>query len=663
MPHLNNNVASVRVRFISALLIFLLLPLFAVACRSKEKGSDSTKHIEQSDAETKPTVLDRHQRPEMAEQLRAAKNAPIHPSDGSGRAWISEGPSEIRISAGGGWQITFEVGKHGIAEGGAIIFMVSPFWGWSDPQTKVPHGPGYTSVSSEAEGVTLTTNPTGRSMMGIRIGGRALRPGETVRIDYSGRADRFAESASRMWIGVDGDGDGRHRFITDSPTIAIQPGPARRGMLIAPSTVQPAEEFETRLSVLDGRGNAGADFEGSFQITSEPSGLRVAKEVEIKTDDRGSVGIKASATEPGIYRLIATDEQGTQTSSNPIVITETKAKIFWADLHGHSALSDGTGAPQEYFRYARDIANLDFVALTDHDHWGVLHLDEHPSIWQEIEEQTQAHNQPGTFVTLLGYEWTSWIYGHRHVLYFGDSGPLLSSIDLNFDEPQELWRALHGMPAITVAHHSAGGVIATDWAIPPDPILEPITEVVSIHGVSEAIDAPSVIYKPVRGNFVRDVLQRGYRLGFVGSGDSHDGHPGLAQLANGGTGGLAAVIADELTRPALLDAIRKRRVYATSGPRIYLRAALGRAPMGSVVSHETLRQKKDPPELYVHVIGTDEIQWLDVIRSGTVIRSEVGEVEVETLVPFNEPSPGEFVYVRIIQTDGGLAWSSPIFIE
>jgi len=33
-------------------------------------------------------------------------------------------------------------------------------------------------------------------------------------------------------------------------------------------------------------------------------------------------------------------------------------------------LSDGTGTPEDYFAYARDVAALDVIALTDHDHWG-----------------------------------------------------------------------------------------------------------------------------------------------------------------------------------------------------------------------------------------------------------------------------------------------------
>ena len=113
-----------------------------------------------------------------------------------------------------------------------------------------------------------------------------------------------------------------------------------------------------------------------------------------------------------------------------------------------------------------------------------------PEIWAEIRRQTERFHEPGRFVTLLGYEWTSWLHGHRHVLYFEDRGEVLSSIDPAYETPAQLWQALRGRPALTFAHHSAGGPIATDWSYPPDPELEPVTEVVSVHGSSEAADTP-----------------------------------------------------------------------------------------------------------------------------------------------------------------------------
>ncbi len=42
-------------------------------------------------------------------------------------------------------------------------------------------------------------------------------------------------------------------------------------------------------------------------------------------------------------------------------------RIFWGDVHGHTSHSDGKGSLDDYFAYARDVSNLDFVIVTDHD--------------------------------------------------------------------------------------------------------------------------------------------------------------------------------------------------------------------------------------------------------------------------------------------------------
>jgi hypothetical protein len=302
------------------------------------------------------------------------------------------------------------------------------------------------------------------------------------------------------------------------------------------------------------------------------------------------------------------------------------------------------------------------VALTDHDHWGTPFLDAAPERWQAIRELTERFHAPGRFVTILGFEWTNWIYGHRHVLYFDGTGDVLSSLDAKSETPQQLWAALRGRAALTIAHHSAGGPVPVDWSIPPDPVLEPTTEIASVHGSSEAPDSPVPIYDAVDGNWVRDQLVRGYRLGFLGSGDSHDGHPGLAQLMMPSSG-LAAIQSDEKTRDGVLEALRARRTYATSGPRIVLRASLAGHRMGEVVPLADLARGET--ELAVQAIAPGPIARVDVVQGPGVVQRIDAEGRREVLARWAVPPlrPGDFVYVRVVQQDGGAAWSSPWFVE
>ncbi len=600
------------------------------------------------------TACDPEQAPSLSQDAKVESHqaleddlkAPRHPSDGGGRAWLDPAPSEpVVVGSRQRFEIVYEAGPLGVSEGGVVFLQPSPFWGWDPPQVELEEAPGYTEIATEAAGVELEVASSGGLLL-VEISGRALAEGERLRFVYGAgprgvRVDRYAESSARIWVAVDGDGDGVRSLLEEVPSVDVAAAPPTQLVVTLPSTARPGDSIRLTVAALDALGNSGSRLDAPVTLRASSS-LSVPEQVLLS--ERGLVHLDVVVAEPGIYRVqvAANDIEAT---SNPLVVREGIPRIVWGDLHGHSQLSDGTGTPDDYFGYARDVAALDVVSLTDHDHWGMRFLDQSPDAWGAILDAAKRFEEPGRFVTLPGYEWTNWLHGHRHVLYFDDEAEILSSLNPAYETPTLLWDGLRGRNALTLAHHSAGGPVSTNWDFVPDPSIEPVTEIVSVHGSSEAPDSPHPIYSAVAGNFVRDVLDRGLQFGFIGSGDGHDGHPGLSHLG-GQSGGLAAIFSEHLTRDGVLDALRGRRVYATNGPRIWLRVWL-------------------EDELRFAVAGTAPISKVDVIRSGGVIESldAGGRLEWSQTLVVPPLASGDYVYLRVVQVDGGAAWSSPFYGE
>lgn len=618
----------------------------------------------------------------QAKELSADLEAPRHASDGGGEGVLLDeagAPLEVGRAVArrpGSWHVRYTAGELGIAVGGALYFLPEPFWGWSAPQVRSPGRLGYTKVSTSAEGVELEVSDLG-PMLRIGIAGRALASGETLDLVYGAEgslalADTQAERGAHLWLAVDGDGDGVRKVLADSPTIDVAPGPPAMLELLVRGAARVGDEAELVATLLDAYGNPCPQVKASLRLSQRPEGWELPDSLPI---EQGRASLRFACPDPGILRLkgrVELDGLLLEDEANPLWIGPDTPRVLWADLHGHSNLSDGTGTPEDWFRYARDVALLDVAALTDHDHFGVLFLDQHPDMWKGIQEVVEQFHEPGRFVAVLGYEWTSWIHGHRHVLYFTDRAPLLSSLDPKHTTPRQLWDALRGQPALTFAHHTAGDPVATNWSFAPDPELEPLVEVLSVHGSSEARDAPRTVRGARDGYFVRDQLVRGSRLGFIGSGDSHDGHPGLAHRspmygareARGGqerqlgTGGLAAILCESRTREAVLESLRAKRTYATSGPRALIQARIGEHQPGGEVDPAT-----SALILEVEAVADGAFERLDLITSWDGVRSMdlAGQRRFQGSFDLYGYRPGAWCYLRFLQTDGGQIVTSPFY--
>jgi len=124
--------------------------------------------------------------------------------------------------------------------------------------------------------------------------------------------------------------------------------------------------------------------------------------------------------------------------------------------------------------------------------------------------------------------------------------------------------------------------------------------------------------------------------------------------------GLTGVLASAVTREAVFEALADRRCYATSGAKIGIWFEVNGRPMG-----EEIPVTESVPFRLV-VQATAEIESLALVtNNGREIPLEAGSMNVDAHGTLPAPPDGRwaYYYARIIQVDGHVAWSSPIWLD
>lgn len=328
-------------------------------------------------------------------------------------------------------------------------------------------------------------------------------------------------------------------------------------------------------------------------------------------------------------------------------------RTFFGDIHQHSAHSDGCGSAHEPYLRARWVYGDDFAALSDHESFLGKRIG--PGEWAHLRAVADHHNSPGEFVTLHAYEWTGRAHpgpGHK-VVYPRSSEHRIVSRD---DEPtgRGLIARLRDERAIAVPHH-VGWTGADEDA--HDEAVQPVWEICSCHGCY--LEAGHVLGQrgALADQMIHAVLSRGRRFGFIACSDGHGllFHHGVGRKRDPFRCGLTAVQAEALTRSAILDALVARRSYATSGVPIYLDLRVdGSHPMGSV-----LRRGAGPSRYEVRAIGVEELREVALVGpDGVLARTEPRSFEGGLVAELGAP----WIYARVTQADGEMAWSSPVFV-
>jgi hypothetical protein len=281
------------------------------------------------------------------------------------------------------------------------------------------------------------------------------------------------------------------------------------------------------------------------------------------------------------------------------------------------------------------------------------------TVWDDIIDAAEAHNNPGKFTAFIGYEYSPFPDGdnlHR-VVVFKDGKDKTSQVTpfsaFHSENPEDLWTWLQayedktGGQVLAIPHNGnlSGGNMFALQTLEGKPLTreyaktrmrwEPLYEATQYKGDSETHPylspeddfadferwdkANLAMLKPHKDEFfkyeyARSALQLGlaeernigvnpFKFGMIGSTDSHTSFaqaaednflgkygsaspnpdrwkhvwppvPGVVATMSGwesSSSGYAAVWATENTREALWDAMMRKEVYATTGPRMVVR--------------------------------------------------------------------------------------------
>ncbi|MBI3972606.1 MAG: DUF3604 domain-containing protein [Chloroflexi bacterium] len=522
-----------------------------------------------------------------------------------------------------------------------------------------------------------------------------------------------------------------YRLLPDSPAVDVVAGAPSRLVVVAPARVAPGEPFHVLVCHEDEYGNTCArqpgevalgtlglhvDGPSSVQIDTDSGGaFRAGPFTLAAADTAGAAGAADAATGAGTvadgnskgaggrpFYITAHSYQSCAAAvSNPVeMVPPSSERIFFGDLHAHAFdglggrprpapfAPHGFGSFEDAYRYARDVAGLDFVVLATFPRSrGAAGDDE----WAGYQALTRRFHESGRFVPFEAIEVSDRGAGHRIVVFPGDGSRSLRSGKL-----PDLWTALEGTGALVIPHHtnasSEGGPQSwdvQDW-VQHHPRFQPVVELTQNRGafetdVPDGWDTPGVsagtgvsnassgaTVVGGRGASVQNALALGCRLGFVGGTDNHYAQPGSNRCAKGGvdfrdriTGGLTAVFAPELTREAILAALWARRCYATTGARMLLDFQVDEHMMG-----EAFETAAEDVRLMARAVGDGPLARLEMVLNNAVVhthRVRDGDRRVAALeitVPLAPVGAGAttYVYLRVTQVDGQVGWSSPVWV-
>nr|WP_307990702.1 CehA/McbA family metallohydrolase [uncultured Niameybacter sp.] len=343
---------------------------------------------------------------------------------------------------------------------------------------------------------------------------------------------------------------------------------------------------------------------------------------------------------------------------------------YYGQLHSHTAEnSDGQGTIKEGFEWARDLAGLDFFAITDHsnsfdkantgDKAGTYNLGSYNASnekWQNGQREAEAARTP-EYVSVYGYEMT-WSGGPGHMNTFATEGFVSrNNKELNNKTNDAGLKAYYELlkktpESISQFNHPGKTFGTFSGYAYYDPIIDERVTLIEVGNGEGAVGSGG--YFPSYEEYTA-ALDKGWHLAPTNNQDNHKKGWGTANTAR------TVIYTDNLSVDGVYEALRERRVYATEDNNLDIVYTLNDEVLGSILG--------DVPDVANFKVSatdpdaTDRIKSIEIITNGgkIVYKESYDEQNVDFEYTLDNPRAG-YYYIKVVQADRHIAVTAPIWL-
>ena len=174
------------------------------------------------------------------------------------------------------------------------------------------------------------------------------------------RLQTFVEDTFEFRVLVDPVATFNFQPLPEQPRIAIVPGAPVRYVAALPTRPRPGERFALKVKGEDLWGNPTDACDVDLALTASGPLRGLPGTARLEPGAFSLVIADLVADEAGTIRVALHTPAGDHLAdTNPLVIEDTELVHFWADLHGQSEETIGTGSAERYFAFARDPGFVD----------------------------------------------------------------------------------------------------------------------------------------------------------------------------------------------------------------------------------------------------------------------------------------------------------------